>query len=67
MSRLQSKMHAYASVLLLRSGNYRIALHVDEMLGNQEVVIKPIGVELARVPGIMGATVTGDGSVILHH
>lgn len=57
--------HAYASVLLLRSGNYRIALHVDEMLGNQEVVIKPIGVELARVPGIMGATVTGDGSVIL--
>jgi len=57
--------HTYASVLLLRSGNYRIALHVDEMLGNQEVVIKPIGVELARVPGIMGATVTGDGSVIL--
>lgn len=57
--------HAYASVLLLRSGNYRIALQVDEMLGNQEVVIKPIGVELARVPGIMGATVTGDGSVIL--
>jgi chemosensory pili system protein ChpA (sensor histidine kinase/response regulator) len=57
--------HAYASVLLLRSGNYRIALHVDEMLGNQEVVIKPIGVELARVAGIMGATVTGDGSVIL--
>ncbi|OZA04636.1 MAG: hybrid sensor histidine kinase/response regulator [Methylophilaceae bacterium 17-44-8] len=57
--------HAYASVLLLRSGTYRIALHVDEMLGNQEVVIKPIGVELARVPGIMGATVTGDGSVIL--
>lgn len=57
--------HAYASVLLLRSGNYRIALQIDEMLGNQEVVIKPIGVELARVPGIMGATVTGDGSVIL--
>lgn len=59
------EVHAYASVLLLRSGNYRIALQVDEMLGNQEVVIKPIGVELARVPGIMGATVTGDGSVIL--
>lgn len=59
------EIHAYASVLLLRSGNYRIALQIDEMLGNQEVVIKPIGVELARVPGIMGATVTGDGSVIL--
>lgn len=55
----------YSSVLLLRSGNYRIALHVDDMLGNHEVVIKPIGIELARVPGIMGATVSGDGSVIL--
>ncbi len=55
----------YASILLLRSGNYRIALQVDEMLSNQEVVIKPIGAELARVPGIMGATVSGDGRVIL--
>ncbi len=35
------------------------------MLSNQEVVIKPIGAELARVPGIMGATVSGDGRVIL--
>jgi len=55
---------SYASVLLLRSGQYRIALHVDEVLGNQEIVIKPIGAELARVPGIMGATVTGDGRII---
>lgn len=55
---------SYASILLLRSGNYRIALHVDEVIGNQEVVIKPIGMELARVPGIMGATVTGEGRVI---
>lgn len=55
---------AYASVILLRSGSYRIALHVDEMLGNQEVVVKPIGEALARVPGIMGATVTGEGSVM---
>jgi chemosensory pili system protein ChpA (sensor histidine kinase/response regulator) len=56
--------HAYASILLLRSGNYRIALHVDDMLGNQEVVVKPIGEALARVPGIMGATVTGEGDVM---
>lgn len=55
---------ANASILLLRSGTYRIAMQVDEMLGNQEVVVKPIGVELARVPGMMGATVTGKGSVI---
>lgn len=52
-------------VLLLRSGEHRIALHVDELLGNQEVVVKNIGPQLARLPGIAGATVSASGSVIL--
>jgi chemosensory pili system protein ChpA (sensor histidine kinase/response regulator) len=52
-------------VLLLRSGEQRIALHVDGLLGNQEVVVKNIGPQLARLPGIAGATVSGDGAVIL--
>jgi chemosensory pili system protein ChpA (sensor histidine kinase/response regulator) len=56
---------SYASVLLVRSGHYRLALLVDEMLGNQEVVVKAIGDQLARVPGLIGATVTGEGAVIL--
>lgn len=55
----------YTPVLLLRSANYRIALHVDEVVSNQEVVLKPIGPQLARVPGMVGATVTGDGGIIL--
>lgn len=55
----------YTPIILLRSGNYRIALHVDEIIGNQEVVMKAIGSQLARVPGIVGATVMGDGSIIL--
>ncbi|HWU82918.1 MAG TPA: Hpt domain-containing protein [Methylophilaceae bacterium] len=55
----------YTPILLLRSGNYRIALHVDEIIGNQEVVMKSIGAQLSRVPGIVGATVMGDGSIIL--
>ena len=55
----------YASILLLRSGAYTVALHIDEVIGNQEVVMKPIGVQLARVPGIVGATVAGDGSIVL--
>ena len=55
----------YASVLLLRSGAYTVALHIDEVVGNQEVVMKPIGAQLARVPGIVGATVAGDGSIVL--
>jgi chemosensory pili system protein ChpA (sensor histidine kinase/response regulator) len=52
-------------VLLLRSGEQRIALHVDSLLGNQEVVVKNIGPQLARLPGIAGATVSSNGSVIL--
>ena len=61
----QPEDHAYNSVLLLRVGSFNIALHVDEVLGNQEAVMKPIGAQLARVPGIVGATVTGDGSIML--
>ena len=57
--------HAYSSILLLRVGAFNVALHVDEVIGNQEAVMKPIGAQLARVPGIVGATVTGDGSVML--
>jgi chemosensory pili system protein ChpA (sensor histidine kinase/response regulator) len=52
-------------ILLLRSGEQRIALHVDALLGNQEVVVKNIGPQLARLPGIAGATVSNSGTVIL--
>jgi chemosensory pili system protein ChpA (sensor histidine kinase/response regulator) len=54
-----------SSVLLLRSGAQRIALHVDELVGNQEIVVKNIGPQLARVPGVAGATVLADGSIVL--
>ena len=57
--------HAYVSVLLLRSGAFSTAVHVDEVLGNQEAVMKPIGAQLARVPGIVGASVSGDGGIVL--
>jgi chemosensory pili system protein ChpA (sensor histidine kinase/response regulator) len=52
-------------VLVLRSGNARLALRVDEVLGNREVVIKNIGPQLARMPGIAGATVLGSGEIVL--
>ncbi len=55
----------YNSVLLLRSGIQRIALHVDELVGHQEIVVKSIGPQLARVPGVAGATVLPDGSIVL--
>ena len=56
---------SYHSVLLLRSGTQRVALHVDELMRNQEIVVKNIGPQLARVPGVAGATVLADGSIVL--
>jgi chemosensory pili system protein ChpA (sensor histidine kinase/response regulator) len=53
------------AVLLLRSGQSLAAVHVDEMIGNQEVVVKNIGPQLARVSGIAGATVLGSGEIVL--
>jgi chemosensory pili system protein ChpA (sensor histidine kinase/response regulator) len=58
-------LQAYNSVLLLRSGIQRVAVHVDELLGNQEIVVKSIGPQLARAPGVSGATVLADGRVAL--
>ena len=52
-------------VLMLKNGNERLALQVDEVLGNREVVIKNIGPQLARMVGIAGATVLGSGEIVL--
>ena len=52
-------------VLLVGSGEHAIALIVDEIQGNQDVVVKPIGSLLNSVPGLGGATILGDGRVIL--
>jgi chemosensory pili system protein ChpA (sensor histidine kinase/response regulator) len=52
-------------VLVLGSGAQRLALQVDEVLGNREVVIKNVGPQLARMPGIAGATVLGSGEIVL--
>lgn len=60
-----AQLHAYTPVVLLRSGAYRTALHVDEIIGNYEVVMKPMGTQLAHVPGMIGATVLGDGAIVL--
>ncbi|HCV13393.1 MAG TPA: hybrid sensor histidine kinase/response regulator [Candidatus Accumulibacter sp.] len=57
--------HPQYWILLLRSGSKRIALQVDELLGNQEIVVKNIGAQLARVIGVDGATVLGNGQVVL--
>ena len=55
----------YTPVLLVRSGVEAIAVEVDDMIGNQEVVVKNIGPQLAKVPGIAGATVLGTGEIVM--
>jgi chemosensory pili system protein ChpA (sensor histidine kinase/response regulator) len=52
-------------LLLTRSGDLHIAVSVDQIVGNREIVVKPIGPQVASIPGIFGATIMGDGSVIM--
>jgi chemosensory pili system protein ChpA (sensor histidine kinase/response regulator) len=58
-------MQRSCPVLMLKNGNDRVALQVDEVLGNREVVIKNIGPQLSRMAGIAGATVLGSGDIVL--
>jgi len=55
----------HSTIMLLHSGAQRVAVHVDELIGNREIVVKNIGPQLARVPGVAGATVLGNGKVVL--
>jgi len=52
-------------VVIVRSAQQRIAVHVDEVLGNQEVVVKHLGSQLARLPGLAGMTLLPSGAVSL--
>lgn len=52
-------------VVLLRSAGQRLAIHVDEVLGNQEVVVKNLGPQLSRLPGLAGMSVLASGAVVL--
>jgi chemosensory pili system protein ChpA (sensor histidine kinase/response regulator) len=52
-------------VVIFRSAAQRIAMHVDEVLGNQEVVVKNLGRQLSRLPGLAGMSVLASGAVAL--
>ncbi len=54
-----------APVMILKAGEAMAAVEVDRILGNQEVVAKPYGPQLARVPGMAGLTVLADGRIAL--
>ena len=52
-------------VLLVKSGDLRVAVHVDSLVGRREIVVKPVGAQITTVKGISGATILGDGHVVL--
>ncbi|QWF15944.1 Hpt domain-containing protein [Lysobacter capsici] len=52
-------------LLLIRSGDLRAAVTIDQVIGNREIVVKPVGPQVASVPGIFGATIMGDGRVVV--
>jgi two-component system chemotaxis sensor kinase CheA len=57
--------HAAAIAVIVETDGSKAALLVDELVGQQQVVVKSLETNFRRVPGLAGATVMGDGSVAL--
>lgn len=54
-----------AHVVIVTVGSRRVGFVVDQLIGQEEVVIKPLGKMLQGTPGMAGATITGDGTIAL--
>ncbi len=52
-------------LLMTRTGDQRAAVRVDAVIGSREIVVKSVGPQISSVPGIFGATIMGDGSVVV--
>ncbi|MDJ0928889.1 MAG: Hpt domain-containing protein [Gammaproteobacteria bacterium] len=53
------------SIILVRAGDNSTALITDELLDSREIVVKPVGEQLATIRGLAGATILGDGRVVV--
>ena len=52
-------------VVVVNAGRQRVGFVVDQLIGQEEVVIKPLGAILHGLEGMAGATITGDGRIAL--
>ena len=52
-------------VLLARTGDHGVAFHVENLLGSREIVVKSVGPQISTVRGVSGATILGDGRVVM--
>ncbi|HEB81508.1 MAG TPA: hybrid sensor histidine kinase/response regulator [Gammaproteobacteria bacterium] len=60
-----SKQLRLFPLLLVNVGDQHFALHVDDLLGRREIVVKPVGLQIGAVRGVAGATILADGRVVL--
>jgi chemosensory pili system protein ChpA (sensor histidine kinase/response regulator) len=56
---------AQVPLLMTRSGDQRAAVRIDGVVGSREIVVKSVGPQVSSVPGIFGATIMGDGAVVI--
>ena len=52
-------------VIMVQAANTQVGLVVDQVIGQEEVVIKPLGALLHGLPGMAGSTITGDGNIAI--
>jgi chemosensory pili system protein ChpA (sensor histidine kinase/response regulator) len=55
----------WVPLLLVRAGEQRMAIHLDRLIGNQQIVVKSIGAQLAGVQWFTGGTILADGKIAL--
>ncbi len=53
------------SVILVRAGEHSTGIVTDELIGSREIVVKPVGPQIATVRGVSGATILGDGRICI--
>ena len=56
---------ASASIILVRAGEHSTALITDELVGSREIVVKSVGPQISGIRGISGATILGDGRIVI--
>ncbi|MCP4289553.1 MAG: response regulator [Gammaproteobacteria bacterium] len=60
-----SEQRRWYPLLLVRAGEHRVALQVDGLIGNRQIVVKSVGPQISSVRWISGGTILGDGRVAL--
>ena len=52
-------------MVLIRAGEHSTALVTDELVGSREIVVKSLGPQISGIRGIAGATILGDGRIVI--